>query len=65
MPKDNRLVYEDQPVAIEDNVIRFDGKGNPDTKTLKIYRYRGDITLRDEAIQQFCLENGYEKAVLT
>ena len=62
--KDNRITYNDQAVEVNGNTIRFDGKGDPETKTLKVYRYRGDITMRDEAMQNFALDNGYETVII-
>jgi hypothetical protein len=58
--KDNRKVYDNQEILVNGNVVRFDGKGDPDKKVLKVYKYYGDITLQNEALQDFAFSNGYE-----
>ena len=63
MKKDNRIVYTYK--AIEVNGIKqyFDGKGNPGTKELKVYRYYGDINQSGEALQNFAIDNGYDTVI--
>lgn len=60
MAKDIRKVYNKQAIEVNGTNVHFDGKGNPETKTLKVYRYFGDINLMEEAMQNFCIDNGYE-----
>lgn len=62
--KDLRKVYTNQPIQLEGNTVHFDGKYNPETKTLKVYRYYGDITLREQALQDFCIVNNFDKVIL-
>jgi hypothetical protein len=59
---DKRIVYKMQKIEVNGTIIQFDGKGHPKTKILKIYRYHGDINLSAEAIQNFCIDNGYVEA---
>ena len=56
--KDNRKTFNYHPIRLEGNVVYFDGKLDPDKKELKIYRMFGDVRLYDDAIQDFCIENG-------
>ena len=60
MAKDTRKVYNKQAIEVNGTNVFFDGKGTPETKTLKVYRYFGDINLMEEAMQNFCIANGYE-----
>lgn len=62
--KDLRKTYKNHEIKLEGNVIHFDGKYDPITKTLKVYRYHGDITLRDQAFQDFAIENGIIKVLI-
>lgn len=62
--KDTRKIYNDEQIKVNGNVVRFDGKGDPQTKILKVYRYYGDITLQAEALQNFCIDNGYDEAII-
>ena len=57
--KDNRIKYENEPIEVNGTIVRFDGKGNPENNKLKIYRMYGDVRLFAEAIQNFCVVNGY------
>lgn len=52
--KDIRKVFKHEPIDLGDNTVHFDGKYNPETGTLKIYRYHGDINRSKEAIALFC-----------
>ena len=61
---DTRKTYNNEPIRLQDNVIHFDGKLNPETNELKIYRLRGDIRLFDEAIQNFCIDNKIDKCIV-
>lgn len=63
MAKDNRKVYKQKRIEVDGNVITFDGKYNPDTNTLKIYRMYGDVSLYDQAIMEFCIDNKIGKAI--
>lgn len=62
--KDNRKTYNNQKVEANGNVARFDGKYDPATKTLKVYRYYGDITILEEAMQNFAIDNGIQTVVV-
>lgn len=61
--KDNRVVYNYHPINAFGNVWNFDGKGDPEKKELKIYRFFGSITDTHigEAICGFMIDNDYEK----
>ncbi len=63
--KDNRKVYNNEKIEVNGTNVRFDGKYSPDNNTLKIYRMYGDVNLFDEAIQNFCIDNKIDKAVIT
>lgn len=52
-PKDPRIVYSNQEIEVEGNKVFFDGKYNPENKTLKVYKYRGDIHLAEQAFIEF------------
>lgn len=53
--------FKHEPIKVNGNVVNFDGKYRPGTKTLKIYRMYGDIRLYDEAIMNFCIEHHIDK----
>lgn len=55
--KDTRKTFSNQSIEVNGTFVHFDGKLNPENSTLKVYRYRGDITLRDEAFQNFAIDN--------
>ena len=57
--KDNRTAFNGQRIECNGNVVSFDGKWNPTTRTLKVYRYYGDITIMEQAIAEFCIDRGY------
>lgn len=61
--KDNRIVYKNKKIAVNGNTVSFDGKYNPDKKTLRVYRVYGDVTLHDEALQNFAIENNIDKVI--
>lgn len=61
--KDNRISYTRERIEINGTGVDFDGKGNPDTKTVKIYNMRGDVRLFGEALQNFCIDNGYTTCI--
>lgn len=61
MQKDNRKIYNKKKIEFKGTHITFDGKGNPDNKSLTVYRYYGDITLFNDVFKQFCQVNNYEK----
>lgn len=65
MSKDLRKVYTKEPIKLEGNTVHFDGKYDPATKTLKVYRYYGDITLKEQALQDFCIDNKIDKAIIS
>lgn len=62
--KDTRKVYNNQQIEVNGTNIKFDGKGAADKSVLKIYRLYGDVGLFQEAIQNFCIDNGYQTAVV-
>lgn len=62
--KDTRKVYTYQEIAVNGTVVHFDGKYNPETDTLKVYRMHGDIRLFNEALMNFCTDNKIGKAVV-
>jgi len=62
--KDNRKVYKDQPIKLEGNTVTFDGKYNPDTNTLKVYKFHGDINLREQAFQDFAIVNKIDHVII-
>lgn len=61
--KDNRKVYSNEKIEVNGTIVTFHGKFSPDNNTLKIYRMNGDVSLFDEAIQNFCIQNKIAKAV--
>lgn len=56
---DLRVTFDNQEIEIDGTVVRFDGKYNPITDTLKVYRFYGDITLREQALQDFAISRVY------
>ncbi len=62
--KDNRKTYRNKQIEVNGTVVHFDGKFSPATDTLKIYRIYGDVSLFDEAIQNFCIDNNIGIALL-
>lgn len=61
--KDNRTVYNNEKIEVNGTNVTFDGKYSPGNNTLKIYRMHGDVSLFDEAIQNFCIDNKIDNAV--
>ena len=61
--KDKRKTLKNVRVEANGNCAFIDGKYDPDTNTLKVYRYHGDITIRDEAIQNYAIDNKIDKVV--
>lgn len=59
--KDTRKVYNQERIAVNGTFVMFDGKGEADKSVVKFYRLYGDVSLFDEAIQNFCVEHGYQK----
>ena len=60
--KDTREVYNNEPIEVNGNKVFFDGKLDTEKNELKVYRMRGDVNLFDEALQNFCIEKGINKA---
>lgn len=61
---DNRIVFKSEPLIFEDSLVgTFDGKLQPETKTLKIYKYNGDITKFEEAIQDYAIVNHIDTVI--
>ena len=61
--KDVRTTYKGQEIIVNGNRNHFDGKGNPDTKVLKVYRWHGDINQSAEGLQDFALSNEYTSVI--
>jgi hypothetical protein len=61
---DNRKVYKNEKIEVNGTIVNFDGKLSIDTNCLKIYRMHGDVNLFDEAIQNFCIDNKIDKAIM-
>ena len=61
--KDIRKVFRKEKIDVAGEVVSFDGKGDPKSKVLKVYRYFGNINLLEEAFQNFSIINGYKKVV--
>lgn len=59
-----KKTYTNEKVEVEGNFITFSGKLNPTTNTLIVDKIEGDVTLHDEAIQNFCITNKIGKAVI-
>lgn len=51
--KDKAFSYE--PIEVNGNKVFFDGKFRIAENALSIYRLYGDVTLFNEAIQNFCI----------
>lgn len=64
MKKDIRKVYNYQKIEVNGNVIFFDGKYNPETNILKIYRLYGNASEFAEAVQNFCIDNKIDIAIV-
>lgn len=62
MKKDNRKTLKDEKIEVNGTSVTFDGKYDPDTNSLKIYRMHGNVSLFDEAIQNYCIEKKIDKA---
>lgn len=62
--KDNRKVLKNQKVELEGTFITFDGKFNPATNTLKVYKLQGDVTLFEQAIQDYAIVNRIDKVII-
>jgi len=62
--KDLRIVYQYQKVAINETFIFFDGKGDKESKTLKVYKLYGNVTYFHEALQSFAIQENYDKVVI-
>ena len=62
--KDNRKSFTHQRIVTSNNdVLHFDGKFNPDTKTMKVYRMYGDVRAFDAAYEAIGIEYGCEKVL--
>ncbi len=61
--KDNRKVYNNEAIEVDGTVVHFDGKLDPVGNKLKIYRMRGDVSLFQEAIQNFATVNKIDTVV--
>lgn len=60
--KDNRVVFKDHRLAYEGQVWTINGKADPKTGQLKIYRIEGDVTkpaLLREALQSLADSVGF------
>ena len=64
-PKDNRKVLDSEPLVFEESLVgTFDGKLNPTTNTLKVYKYHGDITKFEEAIGEYAILNKIDVVIV-
>ena len=60
--KDLRKTYTNQRVVTSSNdVLYFDGKFDPTTKTMKVYRLHGDVRAFGEAYDAIGIEYGCDK----
>jgi len=62
--KDDRKTYRQERIEVNGTCVHFDGKYSPSANTLRVYRMFGDITLFDEAIQNFCIDNNIGVVVI-
>ncbi len=56
-------VYKGEKIEVNGSFITFDGKYFAETDCVKFYKMHGDVTLFDEAIQNFCVTNNISKAL--
>jgi len=56
--------FKEQKVEVDGNHIVFDGVYDPETDTLLIQKYQGDVTLIEESMQNFCIDNGIGKVTM-
>lgn len=64
-PRDTRKAYNYRRIESDGEVFHFDGKSrtsNP--KELIVYRFHGNITMMEKALQDFALDNGYETVTI-
>lgn len=62
--KDNRKTFKNQKVVTHNNdVLFFDGKFNPDTKVMKVYRIYGDVTKHQDAYDAIGTDYGCSKVL--
>jgi hypothetical protein len=62
--RDNRKVLKNQKIEANGAQAFFDGKYDPIENQLKVYRYRGDINIADEALQNYAIVKGIAKVVI-
>ena len=62
--KDSRKVIKNKKVEANGIVAYIDGKFDEKKNSLKIYRYRGDIGIAQEAIQNYAIVNNIREVVL-
>lgn len=51
-------IYANQEIQCNGITVHFYGKYDPSMDTLKVYRYYGDITIKEQALQDFAISNG-------
>ena len=62
--KDLRKTYTHERVVTSNNdVLYFDGKFDPTTKTMKVYRLFGDVRAFDDAYQAIFFDYNCEKVL--
>jgi|GraSoiStandDraft_46_1057282.scaffolds.fasta_scaffold276107_2 hypothetical protein len=61
----NKITYfAFQPISVEGTFIHFDGALNTGTNTLRVFALYGDTGLFEEGLQNFCIENKINKAII-
>ena len=60
--KDLRKTFKGERIAVNGTFVSFDGKLDTVKNELRIYQLFGDVSLFDEAIQNFCIDNKIDKA---
>jgi hypothetical protein len=62
--KDLRKTYTHQRIVTANNdVFNFDGKFDPATKTMKVYRIYGDINKKQEVYEAIGIEYNCDKVL--
>lgn len=63
--KDKRKPFSLEPLFVEGSFVgSFNGKFNPDTNTLKIYNYYGDITKFGAAIHEYAFDKKIDTIIV-
>jgi len=51
--KEKPIVYKNESIKVDGNIVSFDGKYFPDKQILRAYRYYGDINISKKAFETF------------